>query len=426
MRGLGRFLVILTLSVAIVGIGVLIATVAIPELRGDNDDSLQFTDPNETDPLNVAQVLSQQAGGAISQNILIDPAFQQNTATLRDSESVYAQLYEAITPSVVGLEITLLPDDQATTDDDEVIINGSGVVYDTQGHIITNYHLLVGVQDVTVNFFGNATVRAEIVGLDVDSDLAVLRVDVPTEILHPVTFADINTQIVGQTVLAIGSPFGQNWTLTQGIISALDRNISNLGTQFALGSGIQTDATIDGVNTGGPLVNLAGEVIGINSAIFTISELRQESTNSGIGFAIPADYVQRVVDEIIETGGVTYSYIGIQIGAGFLSDGDVTLALIEALDLPPDLRGVVVGDILDDGPAGGTELQGLQITREGFLVSVDIITAMNGERVENFNDLVSYLARNTRPNDTITLTVYRASLQDYLEVPLTLQARPSN
>lgn len=420
MRSLGRFIVILTLSVAIVGIGVLIATVIIPELKDDNTP--EFTDPNETDPLQVSQVIASQAGGNVTQNILVDPVFQQNTATLRDFENTYARLYEQITPSVVGLEINAIR--ETTVGEEEVVRNGSGVVYDTNGHIITNYHLLVGAQSVTVNFFGNTTVRAEIVGLDVDSDLGVLRVDVPVEILHPVIFANIDAEVVGQTVLAIGSPFGQNWTLTTGIISALDRNISNIGTQFAVGSGIQTDATIDGINTGGPLINLQGEVIGINSDIFGVTVLNQQSTSSGIGFAIPADYVQRVVTEIIETGGVTYSYIGIQIGAGFLSDGNVTLALIEALNLPSDLHGVVVGAILEDGPAGDTALQGLDI-RNNQLISADIITALNGQSIENFNDLVSYLARNTRPGDTITLTVYRASLRETIEVPLTLQARPS-
>lgn len=348
----------------------------------------------------------------------IDPVeVSQMVTTLTPEEQVFAGLYEQVSPSVVAINVVAQRETFNGTE--EVNGSGSGFVIDQNGHIVTNAHVVDGATELVVNFFDGTITRAEIVGIDRDSDLAVIRVDLPTDRLAPVEFGNVDNLVVGQTVLAIGSPFGQRWTLTSGIISALNRQISGFNTSFSIGSAIQTDTSINPGNSGGPLINMDGQVVGVNSQILSGS-----GTNSGVGFAIPSDLVVRVANELIETGEVRYSYIGIGIGIVGFSDGNVSLALIEALDLPNDLRGVVIGQVLDDGPAGNAGLRNPQGSIQTGLESADIITAINGEDIQSFNDMVSFLARETRPGDTVQLTVYRDG--QFITIPLTLTDRPSN
>jgi S1-C subfamily serine protease len=203
---------------------------------------------------------------------------------------------------------------------------------------------------------------------------------------------------IGQTTLAIGSPFGQRWTLTSGIISALERTIQGL-QDFRIGGVIQTDAAINPGNSGGPLVNLQGQVIGVNSQI--ISESR---SSAGIGFAIPSKLVQRVVQELIANGRVNYSFMGI-------NGGDVTLAAMEGLGLPNNMRGVLVQDVTSNGPAFF-----------GGLQPGDIITDIDGVQMTGFDSLIAYLAGNTSPGQAITLTVWRNG--QLFSTTVTLGARP--
>lgn len=348
----------------------------------------------------------------------IDPVeVSQMVTTLTPEEQVFAGLYEQVSPSVVAINVVAQRETFNGTE--EVNGSGSGFVIDQNGHIVTNAHVVDGATELVVNFFDGTITRAEIVGIDRDSDLAVIRVDLPADRLAPVEFGNVDNLVVGQTVLAIGSPFGQRWTLTSGIISALNRQISGFNTSFSIGSAIQTDTSINPGNSGGPLINMDGQVVGVNSQI-----LSESGTNSGVGFAIPSDLVVRVANELIETGEVRYSYIGIGIGIAGFSDGNVSLALIEALDLPNDLRGVVIGQVLDDGPAGNAGLRNPQGSIQTGLESADIITAINGEDIQSFNDMVSFLARETRPGDTVQLTVYRDG--QFITIPLTLADRPSN
>ena len=246
------------------------------------------------------------------------------------------------------------------------------------------------------------------------------------EQLRPLTLANSDTLVIGQTALAVGSPFGQRWTLTSGVISALDRTIQGM-TKFTIGSVIQTDAAINPGNSGGPLFNLKGEVIGVNSQIASISRV-----NSGIGFAIPGNLVRRVVAELIRDGEVRYSYLGIgttwQFGARPQAvDLSINLNLIETLNLPNNLRGVVIGSVALGGPANraGLRTPGEAVRVRGRLVptSADIITAINDVPVNDMNTLVSWLASNTRPGDQVTLSVWRDGAP--LTLPLTLGERPS-
>ena len=419
-----RFISTLLIAVVLVAIMTLAGTVLLSTL---NDDDIPQAGAFGVTPQNIAQDGDTQVEDPLA-NIEINPALiQADTSGLQDIESVYASIYEQVTPSIVGITVNATVAVNGVDQDFTSI--GSGVVVDTQGHILTTYHILFEADEIIVNMYDGTLVTAEVVGLDPDSDLGIIRIDVPVERLFPIEFAKVEDLIVGQTVLAIGKPMGESHTLNAGIISALNRRISSIATQFAIGSGIQTDATINEVNSGGPLVNLQGQLVGINSDLLSLPIITNNSgetpsaEGTGIGFSIPADLVQRVTFELIENGRVEYSYIGIGVGLSFLSNGDVTLALIEAFNLPSDLRGVVVGQILETGPAGGSGLQEPQFVGDQ-IVSIDIITAMNGVEVTNFNDLVSYLGRSTRPNDEVILTVYRSGSGGYVDISLILEARP--
>lgn len=341
-------------------------------------------------------------------------------------EMTPAEVYQQASQSVVAISVTIAatPTTQSEIPSSplqmpEVNPNsfseGSGFVLDIQGHIITNAHVVDGATRIEVEFFDGTLTRAEIVGLDRDSDVAVIKVNLPAEQLVPLVLADSDALEIGQSVLAIGSPFGERWTLTQGIISALDRSIRGLN-EYSIGGAIQTDAAINPGNSGGPLLNLRGEVIGVNSQI----ESRTGSF-AGIGFAIPSNLVQNVARQLIEQGYVQYSYLGIQ-------GGDVSLRMIEALNLPANLRGVVVSQALGGGPAARAGLQnagdlvevdGLRVPRQ-----VDVITAINGQPLRGIADLIAYLAKNTRPGDDVTLTVLRNG-SETLTLTVRLTPRPA-
>jgi 2-alkenal reductase len=344
---------------------------------------------------------------------------QQIPGNASQEEQLLASIYNQVAPSVVSINVVARqPGTGNFAPEDELALGtGTGFLIDDQGHIVTNNHVVEGATRIEVNFFDGRIVRGEVVGLDPDSDLAVIRVnDVPAEELQPVTLGDSDSLFIGQEVVAIGSPFGQRWTMTSGIVSALDRVIEGLNANFSIGSVIQTDAAINPGNSGGPLVNLQGEVIGVNSQI--ISRTR---SSSGIGFAVPSNLVQRVAQSLIETGDVDYSYLGIGGGA-------IDLSYIEALDLPNNARGVVVTYVEPGGPAGqaGVRQPSNEVSIEGFPVftNVDIITAIDGEPVTDMPALIAYLAENTAPGQTITLTVARNGV-DQVQFPVVLGERPS-
>jgi 2-alkenal reductase len=350
-------------------------------------------------------------------------SFESNVAVLRaqepyqpllESEAVYANIYNQVSPSVVSINVV---GSAASQMDPEGLLEGTGTgfVIDQSGHIVTNSHVVEGANRIEINFFDGTIVRGEVVGLDPDSDIAVLRVALPVEQLRPVQFADSDTLFIGQHTVAIGSPFGQRWTMTTGIISALDRTIQGL-SGFNIGAVIQTDAAINPGNSGGPLLDLQGRVIGVNSQIVSRSR-----SNSGIGFAVPSNLVQRVAQSLIDNGSVNYSYLGIRS-----RPGDVDLAMIETLGLPNNTRGVVVQGVEPAGPAARAGLRdaGNVVVVDGFEVpqSVDIITAIDGQIITGFNQLIAYLASNTQPGQTVTLTVLREGQS--IQLPLTLGERP--
>ncbi len=312
--------------------------------------------------------------------------------TLNATESELAALYQTVSPAVVSVGI-------ANTVFGE-LSGGTGFVIDTQGHIVTNTHVIDARRSrdiIEVNFFDGTIVAAQVVGEDRDSDLAVLRVDLPADRLHPVTFADSESLRIGQTALAIGSPFGQEWTLTGGIISGLGRVIDGLGS-YQIGAVIQTDAPLNPGNSGGPLLNLRGEVIGVNVQIIS-----RDRANAGIGFAIPSNLVRRVVTELLESGAVQYGYLGV------FNVTDMDLATIERLGLPVDTRGVAVGAV--EGPAAAA---GMQVD--------DVILSVDGVTVPGVGPLLGYLSTYGAPDQVVTFGVLRDG--ESLDLAVTLGRRP--
>jgi 2-alkenal reductase len=296
---------------------------------------------------------------------------------------------------------------------------GSGFVYDKEGHIITNNHVVAGAERIVVTFADGREAEAELVGTDPGSDLAVIRVDVEPDRLNPVTFADSEGLKVGQFVVAIGNPFGLNGSMSVGIVSGLDRTLpagarTPSGQGFSIPDIIQTDTAINPGNSGGPLLNLDGQVIGVNTAIE--SPVRGFA---GIGYAVPSNIVTRVVPDILDDGSVEHPWIGI-LGTELNSD------LATAMDLNADQRGVLVLEITADSPAASSDLQESDraTTIEGLEVQIggDVIVAIDNQPVNDFDDLLTYIVNQTEVGQTITLRVLRGDAEQ--DVGITLGARP--
>jgi 2-alkenal reductase len=358
------------------------------------------------------QVLSTNASADTAPIESIAPIVEQDPAPpvspmLTESEQRLAEIYDQVAPSVVAIDV-IRRNSGFSALDDEVSGSGSGFVIDQQGHILTNFHVIQEASEIEVNFLDGTIARAEIIGEDPDSDLAVIQVNIPAERLYPVEFGSVDDLVIGQAVLAIGSPFGQEWTLTSGIISALERDILGLAG-YAIGSAIQTDAPINPGNSGGPLLNLNGQVIGVNSQIISRSR-----SSAGIGFAVPADLAQRAARELIETGDVAYSFIGI-------GSAPITLDLINSLDIANNQRGVVVSSVEPGSPAEESGLREWTINGGGEVTQADIITAIDGEPITGFAKLIGYLSRKTLPGDTVMLDVLRNG--ELIQIPLTLTSR---
>ncbi len=334
-----------------------------------------------------------------------------------------AALYRNVDPGVVtiwtfatvsGAHETAVP-----------IGQGSGFVIDRQGHIVTNQHVVADAEEIEVDFPSGTRAWAEVLGTDLDSDLAVLKVDVPADKLFPLPLGDSDQVQVGDTVIAIGNPFGLSGTMTSGIVSAIGRTLDSEraspgGQPFSSGDILQTDAAINPGNSGGPLINLQGEVIGVNRAIRTESfTVSGDAANSGVGFAIPVNIIKRVVPSLIEAGHYDYPYLGISS----LSQSTLNLNTLEQLDLPADTVGIYVTCVADGGPADQAGVRGAGACETGDLLpGGDLIVAIDGHPLETFNDLISYLVSSTEVGQQIVITVVRQG--EEVELTLSVGARP--
>ena len=314
-------------------------------------------------------------------------------------EQAFIDVYETSSPSVVHIGVA----------DGE----GSGFVFDNNGHIVTNNHVVATSNgDIVVRFSDGSQKDASIVGTAPDSDLAVLTVDADPGELRPLPLGDSNDLKVGQIVVAIGSPFGLENTLTTGIVSGLDRLFPGAqapgGGTYNIPNIIQTDAAINPGNSGGPLLDLHGNLIGVNTAIE--SPVRG---SSGVGFAVPSNVVAVVVPQLINGGRVATPWLGI-------SGTELNGTLAENLGLDPTTRGIVIGEVIVGGPAAAAGLQAADATGTS---AGDIIVGVDGNMVRAFDDLLGYIVEETTVGQTINVEVLRDGQVE--TIPLTLQARPS-
>ncbi len=336
-------------------------------------------------------------------------------ADMVSEQELLADLYQRVLPSVVNIQVTTAPQatmsgipqdfpfSVPTPDTTPQQGEGSGWVFDDLGHIVTNNHVIENATEITVIFYNGEWADATVVAADPQADLAVLQVEIPAGVeVQPLTLAAPDSMRVGYSVIAIGSPFGNDRTMTTGIVSALGRSFpvgDGIINRYTLPDVIQTDAAINPGNSGGPLFNLDGEVVGVNFAIN--SPVR---ASSGIGFAIPVAIVERVVPALIEDGAYAYPFMGI-------SGQSITPAVAKEQKLPTNVLGALVGDVMTDGPSA-----------DSGLASGDIIIAMDGTPIHSFDDLVAFLITQTTPGQEVEATVLRG--EDEVQIAITLGERP--
>ncbi len=366
-------------------------------------------------------------------------AFVLGTLTAAPTHSVYGQskdietelidLYKQVNPSVVSIQVRipnsassdLVPQDTphaGVTPPPFSAGDATGFIYNTDGYIVTNSHVVQDADRVEVTFADDTTLTAKVIGMDRDSDLAVIKVETDKSRLIPATLADSDKVQVGQRVGALGNPFGYNNSLSQGIISGLNRRLDSQAVSneipYQIPGMIQTDAAINPGNSGGPLFDMNGAVVGINTLIE--SRVRQ---SSGVGFAVPSNLIKKFASLLIKDGKIDHSFLGIQ--GGDLNADEATL-----IGIDPNQRGVLVTKVTKGSPAdkGGIKPSNAQKMLDGIPLDVggDIIVAVDKMPIHHFEDLLSYLFSKTDIGQTITVTVLRDGKQVDLQV--TLEARP--
>ena len=364
-----------------------------------------------------------------------EPETLPEIVVTNDLDTQLAELYDQVNPAVVSVQV-VLPANSAGSGIPQMpgfqfgfpqthpeqpqhsYAQGSGFVYDDEGHIVTNYHVAGQAEQITVIFWNELSATAELIGGDPDSDLAIIQVEGLPDGVQPLALGDSDALRVGQTVAAIGNPFGLEGTMTTGIVSGLGRTMPSQastaeGAHFSIPDVIQTDAAINPGNSGGPLLNLAGEVIGVNTAMES-----QTGQSAGVGFAVPSNIVGRVVPVLIAEGRYPHAWLGI---AGM----DLRPEIREAMDLDPAQSGALVITVTADSPADEAGLRGgdIEIAVMGQPVQVggDIIVSIDGQDVNGFDDLLSYVTA-AEVGQRITLGVLRNGELTTLDI--TLAERP--
>ena len=312
-----------------------------------------------------------------------------------------ADLYEQAVQSIVFI--------RASTSQAEG--SGSGFVWDTDGHVVTNYHVVQGASSLTAKFFNGREYTARIVAFDLDADLAVIKLANVEHELVPIAIGNSYDLRPGEMAIALGNPFGEEFTMTTGIVSAVSRTLRSGFSLYSIPAVVQTDAAINPGNSGGPLLDMNGAVIGVNTQIR--SDSRQ---NSGVGFAVPVDLVKRVVPSLIENGRHEYSLMGI-------SGDEVNIGIRSDTGLPGDVTGAYVIRVTPGGPADQAGIRedsgsaGIENWDGDVIVSIDSI------RMSSMDDLIAYLALNTAPDDEIVVGIFRDGVE--IAIPMTLGARPA-
>jgi S1-C subfamily serine protease len=296
---------------------------------------------------------------------------------------------------------------------------GSGFVYDQDGRIVTNHHVVSEVDEVDVKFVDGDTYTARVVGKDPYSDIGVLQIpdrEFFDKRVAPLKIANSSEIEVGEQIIAIGNPFGLSGTLTTGVVSQIGRLLPNDVTGYSIANTIQTDAAINPGNSGGPLLDMKGEVVGMNTAIFSNTGLY-----SGVGFAVPSNMLLKEIPVLIEKGSYVHPWLG-------FTARDVSPDIAESLKLPRNFKGAAVVSVVENSPADKAGIRG-QATGVDFVGneqvrSGDIVTKIDNQPVKSMDDVISYLDESKKVGDKVTLTVNREGKD--VEVPVTLEERPSS
>jgi S1-C subfamily serine protease len=346
-----------------------------------------------------------------------DPIINKSSSTPNSLPDVF----ERVENSVVQITST-------RTNPNEIIIKngvpasgrstalGSGFVYDNQGHIVTNYHVIDGARRADVTFTDGNTYSANVVGRDRYSDLVILQItgnySEEKAAIIPLPLANSSAVRPGDQVIAIGNPFGLSGTITTGIVSAKGRLLPDPDTRFSIPDMIQTDAAVNPGNSGGPLLNTKGEVIGMNTAIFS-----RTGSYSGVGFAVPSNTIAKEVPLLMKNGSYAHPWIGI-------SGGKISPELARAAGLPANYKGVIAGSVQPGSPAEKAGLKGLtQNNDNGATQTGDIITAVDGHPIRQIDDIINYIESQKGVGDNIKLTLNRNG--KIMDLTATLQARPN-
>ena len=343
---------------------------------------------------------------------VIRPAAAESTAepAASTSESLsVSEIYEQTYKSVV--EITVASGESTPTGEEQRAQGqGSGFVYDAEGHVVTNQHVVDGAETVSVRFWDGSTYDATVVGSDPSTDLAVIKVDAPADVFEPLSLGNSDELTVGESVVALGSPFGLEGTVTSGIVSALHRQMT-APNDFTINDSIQTDAAINHGNSGGPLVNGAGEVVGVNA------QIESESGGSdGIGFAIPSSTIETIVPQIIADGSVEHAYLGVGVAT-------INNSVAEELGVPV---GVELTDVREGGPAAAAGFQAATgsatVDGQSFPTGGDVITEVDGQAITTGAELQNAVDAK-KPGDSISITYTRDGESHTVEI--TLGTRPA-
>jgi S1-C subfamily serine protease len=341
------------------------------------------------------------------------------TWQVSSQSQLYRTIYQKVNPSVVSIHVQIpntTSDFNGQSGQAYQQAAGSGFIYDTDGHIVTNAHVVQDATQIEVTFSDGVMLRASLTGIDLDSDLAVIQVQGDLSKYPPVAVADSSLAQVGDTVVAIGNPFNEANTMTTGIVSAVHRTVQGLhssgNSTYSIPDAIQTDAALNPGNSGGPLLNENGDVIGVNEQIEAPA-----GQSSGISFAIASNLVSQFVPQLIANGKVDHPYLGV-------STTTLTLDLNASLKLPENTRGALVTGISASSPASAAGLKAVATSNRGATVSGgDVITAIDGQPILTSDDLVDYLFTRTSVGQTITITVLRNGRS--VDLKIKLQARPA-
>ena len=319
---------------------------------------------------------------------------------LRSEERATIELFRTASPSVVFITSLALRRDAFTLNSLEIPQgSGSGFIWDKKGHVVTNYHVIMNANAAQVTLADHSTWKATLVGAAPEKDLAVLKIDAPAAQLFPLPVGSSHDLLVGQSVLAIGNPFGLDQSLTTGIISALGREIESV-TRIPIRDVIQTDAAINPGNSGGPLLDTGGRLIGVNTSIYSPS-----GASAGVGFAIPVDTVRWVVPDLIAHGKLVRPMLGVQVASNQVAQ---SLGVND---------GALVMDVVRGSGAEGAGLEPTRRSNSGQIILGDVIVAVDGERVKNSNDLLLLLEQK-RAGDRVEVTVRRERKEVPIQVTL--------